>query len=97
MTRSFPPSLVDAAIQAAGKGKKHHRLLPARLVLYYVLALGLFSDSSYEEVMRNLVEGLAYQSGCKTRWVVSTKGAISQARARLGAAPLKRCFDASRA
>jgi hypothetical protein len=97
LTRSFPPSLVDAAIQAAGKGKKHHRLLPARLVLYYVLALGLFSDSSYEEVMRNLVEGLAYQSGCKTRWVVSTKGAISQARARLGAAPLKRCFDASRA
>ena len=93
LTRSFPPSLVDAAIQTAGKGEQRHRLLPARLVFYYVLALGLFSDSSYEEVMRNLVEGLAYQSGWKTRWVVPTKGAISQARARLGAAPLKRCFD----
>lgn len=92
LTRTFPPSLVDAAVQAAGKGEQRHRLLPARLVVYYVLALALFSDSAYEEVMRNLVEGLAYQSGWKNHWEVPTKGAISQARARLGAGPLEECF-----
>jgi hypothetical protein len=95
LTRSFPPSLVDAAVEAAGKAEQRQRLLPARLVVYYVLALALFSDASYEEVMRNLVEGLSYQSGWKTRWDVPTKGAISQARARLGSAPLKACFDAA--
>ncbi|MGC8628582.1 MAG: transposase domain-containing protein, partial [Acidimicrobiales bacterium] len=93
LTRTFPPSLVDAAVAAAGKAEQRHRLLPARLVVYYVLSLALFADSGYEEVMRNLVEGLSYQSGWKTSWDVPTKGAISQARARLGPAPLKECFE----
>ncbi len=92
LTRSFPPRLVDAAVEAAGKAEQRHRLLPARLVVYYVLALALFSDASYEEVMRNLVEGLSYQSGWKSHWDIPTKGAISQARNRLGAAPLEACF-----
>ena len=93
LTRTFPASLVDAAVAAAGKAEQRHRLLPARLVVYYVLALALFADSGYEEVMRNLVEGLSYQTGWKSSWDVPTKGAISQARARLGFAPLKACFD----
>jgi len=91
LTRTFPPALVEAA----GKLEQRHRLLPARLVVYYVLALALFSDSGYEEVMRNLVEGLAYQSGWRSHWDVPTKGAISQARARLGAGPLEACFEAA--
>jgi len=59
LTRTFPLALVEAA----GKLEQRHRLLPARLVVYYVLALALFSDSGYEEVMRNLVEGLATSRG----------------------------------
>ncbi len=93
LTRTFPPSLVDAAIEATNKAEKRSRLLPARLVVYYVLAMALFSDSSYEEVVRNLVEGLSYQSGWQARWEVPTKGAISLARARLGPEPLKECFS----
>jgi hypothetical protein len=76
----------------AGKEEQRQRLLPARLVVYYVLARALFSDSAYEEVMRSLVEGLAYQSGWKSHWEVPTKGAISQARGRLGPVPLEECF-----
>ena len=63
LTRAFPPGLVDAVIAEAGRGQQRSRLLPARLVAYYVLAMGLFSQASYEEVMRNLVEGLAWESG----------------------------------
>ncbi len=46
-----------------GVRSSRHRLLPARVVVYYVLAMALFADSSYEEVMRQLVEGLAWDSG----------------------------------
>lgn len=46
LTRSFPPSLVDAAVETAGRAEQRRRLLPARLVVYCVLALALFSDAA---------------------------------------------------
>jgi len=55
LTRGFPPELVDRVVAEAGRKEVRHRLLPARVVVYYVLGLALFSDASYEEVMRNLV------------------------------------------
>lgn len=63
LTRVFPPGLVDRVVAEAGRGERRHRLLPARVVVYYVLAMALFGDCSYEEVMRQLVEGLAWESG----------------------------------
>ncbi len=92
LTRTFPPALVDAAIEATGKAERRSRLLPARLVVYYVLGLALFSHSGYEEVMRSLVEGLSWESGWKTRWTVPSQPAITQARARLGPKPLAELF-----
>ena len=92
LTRTFPPELVDQAVAAAKRGEQRHRLLPARLVVYYVLAMSLFSTASYEEVMRSLTEGLEWASGWRTAWKVPSKSAIFQARARLGAAPLVELF-----
>ena len=92
LTRTFPPSLVDEVVAAVGKAEQRQRLLPARLVVYYVLAMALFSESSYEEVIRNLVEGLAWESGWSHRWQIPTKSAIFQARARLGVAPIEALF-----
>lgn len=93
LTRTYPPELVDRVIEAAGRAERRHRLLPARVVAYYVMALALFSDGSYEEVMRSLVEGLSWASGWRAPWAVPTKAAISKARARLGAEPLKQLFE----
>lgn len=45
LTRTFPPALIDAAIEATGKAERRSRLLPARLVVYYVLGLALFWPS----------------------------------------------------
>jgi hypothetical protein len=67
--------------------------LPARVVVYYVLALTLFFDDAYEEVMRKLVNGLRCLGTWRDGWVVPTTGAISQARKRLGEAPLRELFD----
>ena len=94
LTRVFPPGLVDRVVAEAGRGEQRQRLLPARVVVYYVLGLGLYGQSSYEEVMRMLVEGLSWQSGWRAPWAVPTKAALFKARARLGAEPLRALFEA---
>ena len=70
LSRTFPPGLVDAVIGEAGRERRQRRLLPARLVVYYVLAMALFSSAGYEEVMRHLVEGLSWESGWRQEWAV---------------------------
>jgi hypothetical protein len=92
LTRVFPPELVDLVVVLAGRKERRQRLLPARVVVYYVLALALFADSSYEEVMRQLVEGLAWDSGWQRSWAVPDKAAIFKARSRLGREPLELLF-----
>lgn len=92
LTRTFPPDLVDAVLADTRRLEQRSRLLPARLVTYYVMALALFSSQGYEEVMRNLVEGLAWESGWARVWTVPTQPALTQARARLGEAPLAELF-----
>jgi hypothetical protein len=93
LTRVFPPELVDRVVAEAGRAEQRQRLMPARVVVYYVLGLGLYSQSSYEEVMRMLVDGLAWQSGWKRPWQVPTKAALFQARRRLGSEPLRALFE----
>lgn len=80
-------------VAAAGRTEQRQRLLPARVVVYYVLGLGLYSSASYEEVMRMLVDGLSWQSGWQRPWSVPTKAALFQARRRLGSGPLRALFD----
>jgi hypothetical protein len=94
LTRVFPPEVVDAVVAEAGRVERRHRLLPARVVVYYVLAMALFSEASYEEVMRQLVEGLAWGSGWQRTWAVPSKMAIFKARQRLGPEPLELLFGA---
>ncbi len=95
LTRVFPPDVVDLVVAEAGRKERRSRLLPARVVVYYVLAMALFADSSYEEVMRQLVEGLAWDSGWQRSWAVPDKAAIFKARQRLGREPLELLFAAA--
>ena len=39
LTRAFPPELVDEVVAECGRVEKRHRLLPARVVVYFVLAM----------------------------------------------------------
>jgi hypothetical protein len=94
LTRVFPPELVDGVVAEAGRTERRRRLLPARVVVYYVLAMALFARASYEEVMRQLVEGLAWASGWERSWAVPSKVAIYKARQRLGPEPLELLFRA---
>ncbi|MGH8899460.1 MAG: IS4 family transposase [Egibacteraceae bacterium] len=93
LTRAYPPELIDEVVAAHGRREQRHRLLPARVVVYYVLALALFSEQTYEEVARLLNEGLAWAGHSQAPWRAPSKSAIAQGRARLGAGPLKALFD----
>ena len=98
LTHTFPPELVDRVVEQTGRAEQRHRLLPARVVVYFVLALALYSHAAYEEVMRCLVEGLGWaqqaRRGRRTWpwWHVPGASALAEARTRLGAEPLKALF-----
>src|SRR5512132_245089 len=92
LTRTFPPELMDRVIAKTGRGEQRQRLLPARVVVYYTLAMCLFAQVGYEEVMRLLVEGLAWARRWQGSWQVPDKSSIARARARLGPAPLRALF-----
>ena len=63
LTRAFPPELVDEAVEVTGTREQRRRLLPARLMVYFVLALWLFRgrNCGYGQVMAKLADGLYHQ------------------------------------
>ena len=63
LTRAFPPDLVDRVVDATDTREVRRRLLPARLVVYFVLALWLFRgpNCGYGRVMVKLVEALYHR------------------------------------
>lgn len=66
MAFTSPPELADAVLAATGRRQHRSLFLAAWLVVYYLPALPLFVKAGYEEVMRNLaegVEGLPRESG----------------------------------
>jgi hypothetical protein len=58
LTRAFPAELVDEVVVGCGRVEQRQRLLPARVVVYFVLAMCLFSGQGYEEVGHLLTQGL---------------------------------------
>ncbi|MFF7231766.1 IS4 family transposase [Streptomyces sioyaensis] len=93
LTRVFPPWLVDEVVVECGRVEQRSRLLPARAVVYFVLAMCLFSGQGYEEVARLLTQGLERVQRWEKPWRVPTTAAIGRARRRLGPQPLKVLFD----
>ena len=92
LTRSFPPELVDEVIAGVGRTEQRHRSLPARVMAYFAIGMGLHSEGSYEDVLSLLTDGLSWQSGWTQTWKLPSKSAIFQARARLGAEPVEQLF-----
>ena len=83
LTRVFSPDVVDRVIARAGAGEQRNRLLPSRSMVYYLMAMALFAQGSYDEVERSLSAGLEWASGRLTGWQVPAKAAIFKARTRV--------------
>jgi Insertion element 4 transposase N-terminal/Transposase DDE domain len=60
---------------------------------YFAIGMALYSEGSYEDVLSQLSDGLAWASGWEERYALPSKSAIFQARARLGAEPLRALFE----
>ena len=94
IARFFPAEKVHEVLKQTHRASIRERDLPAHVVIYYVIALALYMRSSYREVLRCLLEGVQWLLDPSAQVRVAGKSGISQARTRLGAAPLKKLYAA---
>jgi hypothetical protein len=88
LTQIVPFEMVDQALVATGTTQARLRVLPSRVVVYLLLAGCLFAGLGYRQVWYKLAAGLG-----KLPVASPSDNALWQARARLGAAPLRWLFD----
>jgi hypothetical protein len=93
IAKFFPPEEVREALHQTNRASLRERDLPAHVVVYYVIALALYMRSSSREVLRCLLEGVQWLLDPSATVKVAGKSGISQARSRLGTAPLKKLYE----
>ncbi len=93
ITKTFPLKRVRSVLAATGKASLRERDLPAHVVVYYAIALALYMQSSYREVLRCLLEGVQWLMDPSVTLKVAGNSGISQARTRLGWEPLRQLHD----
>jgi len=93
ITKTFPLSSIGPVLSDTGKSSIRQRDLPAQVVVYYVIALALYMQSSYREVLRCLLEAVQWLRDPSLGVRVAGKSGISQARTRLGWEPLRQLHD----
>jgi hypothetical protein len=90
LAEAFPVEKVLAILKITEREGKRKRLLPASMMVYYVIALGLFVSVGCREVLRRLLDGAMWIWPDEIR--VATESAITQARQRLGAKPIEMLY-----
>lgn len=93
ITKTFPDSVIGSVLARTGKASVRQRDLPAQVVVYYVIALALYMQSSYREVLRCLLEGVQWLRDPSSGVRVAGKSGISQARTRLSWEPVQQLHD----
>jgi hypothetical protein len=88
LTRIVPFEMVDAALAETNTVQQRLRVLPSRVVVYLLLAAGLFAELGYGQVWARMTAGL-------DGLAVARPGpsALAAARRRIGIAPLRALFD----
>jgi hypothetical protein len=87
LTQQVPFEMVDAVLEQTCRVQRRVRVLPARVVVYLLLAGCLFTELGYTQVWHRVAAGLG---GLPV--TVPTASAMTQARRRLGPAPLRELF-----
>jgi IS5 family transposase len=89
LTQVLDFELVDAVATETGTVQRRTRLLPTRVVIYFVLALALFEHSSYRRVWAKMTAGLRV-----LKLAAPTASALVRARRRVGPTPFRALFTA---
>lgn len=89
---TFPLAKVREILRETERTSERQRDLPAHVVIYYVIALALYMQSSYQEVLRCLLEGIRWLLGpsdtIKVTWQVGHFSGANQIGRRAVAATL---------
>jgi Insertion element 4 transposase N-terminal/Transposase DDE domain len=88
LTQLVPFEVVDEVLERTRAVQRRLRVLPSRVGVYFVLALGLFPGLGYAQVWAKLTAGLA---GLPVP--DPSEKALRDLRRRLGPAPLKELFE----
>lgn len=93
ISRRIPEAEVRRVLEETGRESERQRKLPMQVMVYYVIALALYMEVSYGEVLRCLLEGLEWL-GLPVRSIRTVqKSSISRARARLGVEPVRKLYE----
>ena len=93
IAKTFPGRMVHEVLAETDRASRRQRDLPAHVMMYYVIALALYMHASCREVLRCLLEGLQWLRAPGERTAPAGKSGISQARTRLGEAPVRALHD----
>jgi hypothetical protein len=93
ITTLFPADKVREVLRQTNRESVRERDLPAHVVVYFVMALGLYMRASAREVLRCLLEGVQWLLDPSAKVRVVGDSGISQARSRLGAEPVKKLYE----
>jgi hypothetical protein len=91
LTQVIPFELVDAVLASTGRVQARVRMLPSRVGVYLLLAMGLFAEGSVLAAWGSLVAGLKGLPGLVV--ATPTETALRGVRRRVGVAPLKALFE----
>lgn len=89
LARIIPAAVVDETLERHGGKEKRSRSLPARVMVYYMILMTIYSHVGYQEILHVMVEGFKALFKDLKVWSVPHKSAVTQARARVGAAPME--------
>jgi hypothetical protein len=87
LTQVVPFEMVDEVLAETGAVQTRVRDLPSRVVVYLLLAAGLFAECGYRQVWARMTTGL---EGLTV--AAPTSSALTQARRRIGVRPLAALF-----
>ncbi|MEV3921470.1 transposase domain-containing protein, partial [Actinomadura coerulea] len=90
LTRIVPFEMVDEVLAQTRSVQRRVRRLPSRVVVYLLLAAGLFEGQGLVQVWARLVSGL--RPGLEGAGWVPSSSVLAQARRRVGVAPLRALF-----
>jgi hypothetical protein len=95
LCRQIRPELVDQAVAIKQRRRRRQRKIPAAATVWLVIAMGLWGDADIPGLWRQVVGVLASLWQAALGRKPPTKGALSLARSRLRARPMRRLFKST--
>lgn len=91
MSSAFPLGDVERILEETNRSSLRKRKLPAYVMTYYVIALGLMASVGTREVLRHLLD--RFRGRRSWRGELASEAAITKARQRLGVEPLRKLYE----